>query len=550
MAYREVDMLVVKDVLRRWFAGDDKKAIARKLGLDAKTVRRYVDWAEEAGFSAQPSPSVLSPSAEEQRLEAATAEVLRRREAAGRPHGEAWARCEAAREKIAALLTKRHMGRLLRLTRVRALLADDGIDVPYPTLRRFVIQVLGHGKATAPTPVADGKPGEELQVDTGWVGELAADDNGRRRRFKAWIFTPSVSRYRFVWPCHRETTAEAIEACEAAWRFYEGCFRVLLPDNTKAIVDVADPISPKIVRAFLEYSQARGFVIDPARVRRPTDKARVERSVQVVRDGCFAGTAPRTVEAARTQAEHWSREVAGVTRHRTTQRLPREHFEAVERAALGPAPTTTYDLPIWSEPVVAGQYVQVTSALYSVPDKWTDGERLLARADSQTVRIYDGPDLVAAHGRRGRGERSTDPSHFPAEKLRCAQRDLDFFVEKARAYGDDVLRYTAALAGDESKAHWNRQRQVGLVLKLAERLGAERVGAACRLCLEHDVLDASRLRSVVMTGQPTELGSRPAKRRGDVVPIVRARYLREASAFALPNRAAASGVSPEKNGER
>ena len=77
-------------------------------------------------------------------------------------------------------------------------------------------------------PVADGPPGGELQVDTGWVGELCAPD-GTRRRFKAWIFTPGVSRYRFVFPCERETTASAIEACEAAWAFYGGVFHVLVP---------------------------------------------------------------------------------------------------------------------------------------------------------------------------------------------------------------------------------------------------------------------------------------------------------------------------------
>ena len=49
VAYREVDVLEVKEVLRRWFARMDKKAIARELGLCARTVRRYLCWAEEAG---------------------------------------------------------------------------------------------------------------------------------------------------------------------------------------------------------------------------------------------------------------------------------------------------------------------------------------------------------------------------------------------------------------------------------------------------------------------------------------------------------------------
>jgi transposase len=103
--------------------------------------------------------------------------------------------------------------------------------------------------------------------------------NGRRltlrerkwRRFRAWIFTAVRSRHRFVYPTFEETTARAIEACEAAWEFFGGIFKVLIPDNTKAIVISADPLAPRLTPAFLEYAQVRHFHIDPARVRSPRD---------------------------------------------------------------------------------------------------------------------------------------------------------------------------------------------------------------------------------------------------------------------------------------
>ncbi|HRI07537.1 MAG TPA: hypothetical protein PKW35_06955, partial [Nannocystaceae bacterium] len=60
-------------------------------------------------------------------------------------------------------------------------------------------------------------------------------------------------------------------------------------DRLKAVVQRADPTEPLINPVFQEYAQERGFVIDPARPRRPQDKARVERSVRDVRDDCFAG---------------------------------------------------------------------------------------------------------------------------------------------------------------------------------------------------------------------------------------------------------------------
>jgi hypothetical protein len=63
--------------------------------------------------------------------------------------------------------------------------------------------------------VLDGEPGHELQVDTGWVGWLTLP-HGKKRRFRAWMFTAVRSRHRFVYPTFEETTARAIDACEAA----------------------------------------------------------------------------------------------------------------------------------------------------------------------------------------------------------------------------------------------------------------------------------------------------------------------------------------------
>jgi hypothetical protein len=126
-----------------------------------------------------------------------------------RARGESWERCVEHRERIEQLL-----GQRLRLTKVRKLLRRDGVTIPYATLHRFAVAELGFGRK-APA-VADCEPGEELQLDTGWMGLLEPDESGRRRLFRAWIFTAVRSRHRFVYPCLRETTESAIEACEAA----------------------------------------------------------------------------------------------------------------------------------------------------------------------------------------------------------------------------------------------------------------------------------------------------------------------------------------------
>jgi len=373
--------------------------------------------------------------------------------------------------------------------------------------------------------VVDGVPGEECQLDTGWVLRLEPDARGTRCRRRAWIFTAAVSRHRFVYPIERETTASAIEACEAAWEFFGGIFKVLVPDNTKAIVQQADPLEPLINPVFLEYAQARGFQVDPARVRKPRDKARVERGVQIVRDDCFAGERLETLEQARTHAQQWCLEDYGLRRHSTTQRLPREHCETEERPHLLPPPTAPYDVPLWAEPKVArDQHALVAKALYSLPTEFV-GKRLCARADRSTVRFYDRGGLVKVHPRKPPGKRSTDVADFPEHKRVYALRDVHYLQSQATAGGPMIGRFAAAVLA--VPLPWTRMRRVYALLGLVRTYGAARVEAACTTALAAEMLSVRRLKAMLEHAAPVPPVPPPA-----LAPP--ARYLRPALQYALP----------------
>ena len=49
MAFREVRVFEVREVLRLWLAGEGIRATERLVGFDRKTVRRYVDAAVGLG---------------------------------------------------------------------------------------------------------------------------------------------------------------------------------------------------------------------------------------------------------------------------------------------------------------------------------------------------------------------------------------------------------------------------------------------------------------------------------------------------------------------
>jgi hypothetical protein len=515
--YREVTMVEVKEILRLWGEGVPKKRLAAQLGLDPKTVRRYLRAAASTGW--RPAGGAVS---DEQVRDV----LLALHPAGGRPRGDSWTRCGEQRETIRRWLHER-----LRLSKIRKLLVRQGVVIPYPTLHRFAVLELQFGRTATTIPVLDGEPGQELQVDTGWVGWLTLPlIGGKRRRFRAWIFTAVRSRYRFVYPTFEETTARAIEACEAAWEFFGGLFTVLIPDNTKAIIIDPDPLAPRITPAFLEYAQARHFHIDAARVRHPRDKARVERAVPGVRDDCFAGEVLTTIDEARAHASHWCREEYGRRRHSRTQRHPREHFEIEEQPVLRAAPTTPYDIPLWNEPTVArDQLAVVAKALYSLPHRYV-GSVLTARADQQLVRFYHRGVLIKTHPRQSPGGRSIDATDYPVERSIYALRNVTALQQQASRAGDAIGRFAAALL--DSPLPWTRMRRVYALLGLARGYGPARVNDACAIALAVDMLDVHRLKRMLELGQTSSAPAPPAPTR--VIPL--ARFLRPASQYALPLR--------------
>ena len=126
MSYREVTMLEIKEVLRRWCDGAAKKRIAAQLGLDIKTVRRYLRAARACGFA----PGGATPL-DEDRVAAVVAAL---QPDWGRPRSEVWQVCGGQREFIAS-----HLEHGVRLSKIRRLLKRRGLELSYAALRRFAI---------------------------------------------------------------------------------------------------------------------------------------------------------------------------------------------------------------------------------------------------------------------------------------------------------------------------------------------------------------------------------------------------------------------------
>lgn len=473
-------MIEVRELLRRWSAGHSNRKIARETGADRATVQRYIEWALQLGLKhghefTDEEVHEIAQCVQARPVCDASAE---------------WNAIAQHRERIVEWLGKT---RPLKLTKIHTLLVrEHSLDVSYATLRRYATQEIGWRRRAPTIRLEDPPAGQEAQVDFGKMGMIVDAETGRKRMLWALVITLAFSRYQFVWPTFAQTTEAVCEGLDRAWQFFGAMIRIIIPDNTKAMIKDPDALAPTLVAAFLDYVQARGIFVDPARVRAPKDKARVENQVPFVRESWFDGETFDGLDDARSSAEDWCRNIAGARVHGTTCQVPRELFEAVEKAAMLPPPTEPFDVPLWVDDATVhpDHHIQVARALYSVPTLYLR-KHVRVRADKKLVKIYLGTELIKVHPRQPPGGRSTDTNDYPVGKALYALRSVEALVAKAKEKGVHIGVYAERLLG--GPLPWTRMRQAYALLRLCDKYGQGRVEAICQTALAFDVVDVTRL---------------------------------------------------------
>ena len=379
--------------------------------------------------------------------------------------------------------------------------------------------------------------GEVAEMDFSLLGLVPNPESGVRNKVWTLIVVLRYSRHCFVWPTRFQTLPAMVEGFEAAWTFFGGVPRYLVIDNFPAAVAGADRYHPRFTRGFLEYSRHRGFVVDAARVRKPKDKPRVERSVTYVRERLFKGASFRDIADLRAAATRWCTEVAGLRDHGTTRRQPLVVFEEEERGALLPYDAEPYEVPDWrTAKVQLDHHIASRSALYSVPSTTCPpGTTVDVQLTAKVVRIYYQNTLIKVHRRTHRGGRATDYSDYPQELTPYTARGPDNTQRRAAELGEHVGAFATRLF--EGALAWSTLRQGFKLLRLAERYGAETLDAACRRALEVDLIKVGRVEEIIVRALERETTPEESP-----LPPPPGRFAHPGGIFAVPR--GIEGLSP------
>ena len=513
MAYREVTRVEIGEVIRRWQAGEGLRKIASGTGLSRITVRKYVAAAQELGLSregAGPSEEQLS------RLAGISQSGPRQVQIPSEEVLAPWA------DQVYQWLT----GDRLQLTRIQELLAARGCRISYSSLHRWIRRRNWQRRQSGTVRMEDTAPGEVAELDFGRLGLVQDPETGRRRTAWALIVVLAYSRHSFVWPTFSQKLEDVIQGLEAAWAFFGGVPRYLVIDNFPAAVAGADALHPRLTRGFLEYSQHRDFITDPARVRHPKDKPHVERGVQYVRERFFKGSNFASLEEMRLAAKRWCLDVAGLRVHGTTRRRPLQVFQDEERQALAEWDGEPYEVTHWrTAKVHPDHHVACQYALYSVPSSLCPpGQRVEIGLGSKLVRIYHRGRLLKLHPRQPRGGRSTDAADYPTELTAYTLRAPEGIKRNAAEQGPAVAEFADRLF--DGPLPWAKVRQGHKLVRLGQRYTPERLDDACRKALDVDLIDVRRVERILV--QALERSEAPEHPQ----PLPAGRFARPGSVFA------------------
>lgn len=503
-----------------------QRRIARELGIDRETVRKYLACGPEQANPAIPptgcpganpaiSPVVPGPptggndgigSAErdggsnpaippigsEPSASASSPAVLPAADTpptgsvAAKPPTSAGRQsaCEPHREAIVAMFDQDFTAQRI----YQELIGEHGFAAKYDSVKRFVRKL----RKSRPLPMRriECAPGVEAQVDFG-TGAPVIGPDGKRRKTHVFRIVLSHSRKGYGEATFRQTTEDFVRCLENAFAHFGGVPQTLVIDNLRAAVKQPDWFDPELVPRLEAFCAHYGVTILPTRPYMPRHKGKVERGVAYVQSNALKGRRFESLEAQNRHLAEWERTIADTRIHGTTRRQVAKAFEESERAALRPLPRERF--PYFHEArriVNRDGHVEVAKAYYSVPPEYLT-RTVWVRWDARLVRIFDQRfEQIAVHVRHEQGRFSTHGAHIAREKISGVERGAKHLLSRAALIGSHTRQWAEAMI--TARGIEGTRVLMGL-LSLAKKHPSSRLETACEIALSHG---AFRLRAI------------------------------------------------------
>ena len=487
--------------------GWSRRRIARELGVDRGTVRKYLRPAAAnpaiptAGSADAPDPKPAIPTAgSEAPVDSkpaistlGSAEGLEAKPAiptAGSPAGRR-SLCEPLRTVIETGL---HAG--LSSQRIfQDLAAEHAFTGSYESVKRFARQ-LGQ-TLDPPFRRMECRPGEELQIDFGLGAWIEVD--GKRRRPHLFRAVLSHSRKGYSEVVWRQDTETFLRCVENAFRHFGGVTQTVVIDNLKAGVLTADWYDPALNPKLREFADHYGTTILPTKPAMPRHKGKIESGVKYAQNNALKGRVFGSLGEQNRFLAEWERTVADTRIHGTVRAQVGKLFETVERSALRPLPTSIF--PCFTEvrrTVHRDGHVEYQKAYYSAPPEYL-GREVWLRADARIVRLFNQRmELIGTHVRVEAGRFATADEHLHAHKRHPVERGAEYLLQRCGLLGANCGAWAVAMLQNRGPYHL---RVLHGLLQLAGKHPVARIERAAGVALHRGAFDLRTVRRLAEEGE-------------------------------------------------
>ena len=466
------------------------RRIAKELGIDRATVRRYVRIEQS-----YPKPPTNAPTGSDDISKSPTNAPIGSETGTdppgNRPPGTV-SRCAPFSTVI-----EDKLGIGLSAQRIyQDLITEHGYAGSYYSVRRFVRRLEGDDRPL-PFRRMECAPGDEGQVDFG-SGAPVIDPNGNRRRSYVLRITLSNSRKGYSEAVFRQTTNNFITCLENAFRHFGGVPKTLVIDNLKAAVSNADWYDPDINPKIQSFCGYYNTAVLPTKPYTPRHKGKIERGIGYVKNNALKGKQFGSIAEQNEYLLQWETNVADKRIHGTTRKQVGKVFEEIEKPALLQLPAGRF--PSFEEAkrsVHRDGHIEVKKAYYSVPPEYT-GREVWARWDGHIVRVFNCQmEQIAIHAQAEPGRFQTMSEHIHSKKISSVERGAIWLLRRVELIGPSAEAWAKAML--TARGIQGVRVLVGLK-SLVHQYPAEVIDQACQTALTHGAFRLRTIRELIKHG--------------------------------------------------
>ncbi len=446
--YRMDTHITVKTLLK---SGISRRQISEQLGIHRKVIKRI-----------------------EQEPEDGSGRSVHRREK----------KLDEHQEQIKSFLSADWTAELIH----KRLEKEYSLKVSYATVSRYVRSLKSSPESYVPM---EAKPGEEGQVDFGYLGKFKCQDG---TQVKVWVFCMvlSYSRYGYFEVVTDQSLETFIHCHIHAFEAFCGAPRLVRIDNLKAGVTVPDFYEPLIQEQYASFLAHYGAAAIPCRVYTPEHKGRVESGVKYVKNNFVRGLQHRQRESLASELRVWTDTVANRRTHGTTKRIPWEVWQHIERPALLMLPELRYKFyHVEERKVTRFGHIIFHNNYYSVPYTLV-GQMVRVFSDGTLLRIsQQEQELALHHISEDKGRYVTQMAHLAPHKQPHTE---EYYLQHLQEQIGDAAVQLMRLMQKNDPAHW--KEKVRGLLRLCRTHPQQRLAQACQRALDHGLSSYRSVRDI------------------------------------------------------